>query len=207
MKRALIVVAMVLLASCSVLPKREPVKVYEPRAAGTPTPDTWPAVAWSLIVARPLGSQALDNERIAVRPADGAVQVYKGAVWTDNVNDLVQTALIRRLEDSGKIMAVSRSGSGGRGQYQLVLDIRDFSAVYRSADAAPDAVVEIRAKLLFTGTGDVVAAKSFRQAQPAAGVQVGEVIDAFSQSLARSTDDIAGWVLDSGQADSLKRKL
>lgn len=203
MKRASFAIAMALLASCSVLPKREPVKIYDLRTSSDATATAaWPTVNWSLLIARPLASQALDNERIAVRPPGGEVQVYKGAVWTDNVNDLVQTTLVRRLEDSGKIIAISRSGSGSRGQYQLVLDIRDFSAVYGAQGAAPDAVVEIRAKLLFTGTGEVIAAKSFRQAQPAASEEVGAVVDAFSQSLTRITDEVAGWTLASGQANA-----
>ncbi len=206
MKLVVPAVAMALLASCSVLPKREPVKVFELNAGAGAAPAQWPMASWSLLVSRPLSSQAFDTERIAVRPPGGDVQVYKGAVWTDNVNDLVQTALIRRLEDSGKILAISRTGSGGRGQYQLGLDIRDFSAVYGAAGAPPEAVIEMRAKLLATSSGDVVAAKSFRQAQPARSEEVGAVVEAFSQSLARVTDDVAEWTLASGQVDSMKKK-
>jgi len=205
MKRALFAIVMALLASCSVLPKREPVKIYELRPATTAAPATWPAVDWSMLVARPLSSQALDNERIAVRPPSGEVQVYKGAAWTDNMNDLLQTALIRRLEDSGKILGVARTGGGGRGQYQLVLDIRDFSAIYAGEGQAPEAIIEIRAKLLFTGTGDVIAAKSFRQANTAASEDIGAVVDAFSRSSQSIIDDISGWALDSGQVHAAKK--
>lgn len=205
MKRALFAIVMALLASCSVLPKREPVKVYELRPATAAAPATWPAVDWAVLVARPISSQALDNERISVRPPGGEVQVYKGAAWADNVNDLVQTALIRRLEDSGNILGVARAGGGGRGQYQLVLDIRDFSAVYAGEGQAPAAIVEIRAKLLFTGTGDVIAAKSFRQANPAASEDIGAVVEAFSTSSQLIIDDIAGWALESGQVHAAKK--
>jgi len=205
MKRAFFAIAMALLAACSVLPKREPVKVYELRTSSQAAPASWPTADWSLLVARPLASQAFDNERIAVRPPGGEVQVYKGAVWTDNVNDVVQTTLIRRLEDSGKILGISRTGSGGRGKYQLVLDIRDFSAVYGAEGSAPEAIIEIRAKLLLNSTGDVVAAKSFRQARQSASEDVGAVVEAFSQSLQMITDDIAGWTLESGGAHAARK--
>ncbi len=212
MKRALVnyslaAMAMLVVASCSVLPKREPMKIYEPTPASAQIPATWPSVSWSLVVARPIAGQALDSERIAVRPVSGEVQVYKGAIWSDDVADLLQTRLLQRFEDSGKILAVSRPGSGMRGQYQLQLELRSFDSIYKAASTPPDANIEVRARLVAVANGEVIAARSFQQSHTASSEDITDVVAAFSQSLARINDEIVGWTLDSGQADLIKKKL
>lgn len=184
------------LSACSILPEREPTAFYEPVLSSAPADPSWPKASWSLIVAKPGASQMLGSERITVRPAPGAVQVYKSASWTDSVPDLFQTALVRRFEDSSKILSVSRPGSGVSGEYQLMTEVRSFDSVY--ADGTPQAVIDIYAKLVHTTDGEVVAARSFRESEPAAGTEVDAVVDAFSRALDRSTGQIVGWTLAGG---------
>ena len=192
------VLATLLPAACSVLPKREPIQVF----ALTPSPVDvgagWPAVTWSLLVGKPGASQQLDTERIAVRPGAGAVQVYQGASWADPATELVQTALVRGFEDSGKILAVARPGAGTRGDYSLQSELRSFTAVYDGE--RPQAVVELYVRLVRTVDGRVVAAQLFRDVEPAAGEDVGQVVDAFSRALDRSRDRVIGWTLAQGQS-------
>lgn len=186
-----------LAASCSVLPKREPITIYQPvRAASVPSPD-WPAASWSLLVSRPVAGTQIDSERINVQPAPGTLQVYKSAAWSDAAPDLLHMALMRGFEESGKILSVSRSGGGVRGQYQLLTELRSFQSVY-SQPGQPEVVVEVFARLVHTTDGRVIAARSFRQAEPAAAEEVGAVVEAFSRALDRSTAEIVGWTLRSG---------
>ena len=124
------------------------------------------------------------------------MQVYKSASWTDSVPDLLQTTLLHTFEDSGKILSVSRPGGGIRGQYQLLTEVRAFESEYQ--DGQPHAVTEVYAKLIQTSSGKVVAARSFRESEPAAGTEVGTVVDAFSRSLGRLSSAIAGWTLTEG---------
>jgi cholesterol transport system auxiliary component len=187
-----------LVAGCGILPKREPTAIFEPtRVASSPRAD-WPAANWSLLVAKPVTSGLLDNDRIAVRPAPGEISVYKASAWTDTAPDLVQSALLRRFEDSGKILSVARPGSGVRGEYQLQTELRAFESVYVSA-GRPEAQVEIYAKLVKASSGEVVAARTFRHTEAAAGESVGSVVDAFGAALGRTTDEIVGWTLASGK--------
>ena len=72
---------------------------------------------------------------------------------------MVQNALLRRFEDSGKILSVARPGSGVRGEFQLQTDLRVFESVYVNA-AQPQAQVEIYAKLVKASSGEVVAART-----------------------------------------------
>jgi cholesterol transport system auxiliary component len=184
------------LPACSILPEREPTQVYEPTFGSAPADPSWPTANWSLIVAKPNASQMLGSDRITVRPSPGAVQVYKSASWTDPVPDMLQTALIRRFEDSAKILSVARPGSGVSGEYQLMTEIRSFDSVY--VGGGPQAVIDVYAKLVHTSDGNVVAARSFRESEPAAGTGVEAVVDAFSRALDRTTTQLVGWTLAGG---------
>ncbi|MEO8160374.1 MAG: ABC-type transport auxiliary lipoprotein family protein [Arenimonas sp.] len=188
-----------LLVACGVLPKREPTAIFEPaRAAPVQHPD-WPTANWSLLVAKPVGGGMLDNDRIVVRPAAGELTVYKATAWADPTPELVQNALLRRFEDSGKILSVSRPGAGVRGEFQLQTDVRAFESVY-TAPNRPEVQVEIYARLVHTADGEVVAARSFRETQTPSGEEIGSVVDAFSAALGRATDQIAGWTLQAGNS-------
>ena len=186
-------------AACGVIPKREPTAIFEPtRASSAPDP-SWQQANWSLLVVKPAASAMLDNDRIAVRPAQGQITVYKASAWTDTAPDLVQAALVRRFEDSGKILSVARPGSGVRGDFQLQTELREFESVYTSP-GRPEVRVEIYAKLVKTGDGAVVAARVFRHTAEPSTEDVGSVADAFGVALSRATDDIVGWTLAAGNA-------
>ena len=191
-------------AGCSVLPERVPTQVFAPTHAPVAVGADWPAVDWALLVAKPSASQQIDSERIGVRPDDAAVQVYQAASWSDPATDLVQTALVRGFQDSGRILAVARPGSGVRGDYSLQTEVRSFTSVY--AGGTPQAVVEIHARLVHPADGRVVAAQLFREVEPAAGTDVAQVVGAFSRALDRTRDRMIGWTLTAGQAHAASNR-
>lgn len=192
----LAVALLTLLTACGIVPKREPVQLYEPTRPSAAASASWPQAKWSLLVPKPAAGHLLDNERIAVRPGAGEITVYKGASWSDPAPELVQTALLRRFEDSQKILSVSRPGAGVRGEYQLHTELRTFESVYNGG--RPEAVVELSAKLVHTADGQVAAARTFKEVEPAAGVEVASVVDAFSRALDRMTGQVASWTLAEG---------
>jgi cholesterol transport system auxiliary component len=198
--RLLSAVLLLSLSACSVLPERAPTKIYAltpPTVAAIEAP----AVNWALLVPRPIADQTLDSDRILVRPAAGEIQTYKGAAWTDAVPELVQSALVRGFEDSGKILSVARPGAGVRGRYQLLTELRAFEAVYAQA-GRPEAIIELQAKLIDTKTSEVVAMRGFRETQAADSEQVGAVVAAFSVALNRLSSGVIDWTLTSPQRAS-----
>ena len=197
MNYALALGIVVLAVSCSVLPEREPTRIYEPARAAVPAPPVSPPVSWSLVVAKPLAGQLLEDDGIVVRPAPGVVQVYKAATWSDPVPDIVQTSIVRALEDSGRILSVSRPGGTIQGDYQLITELRAFESVY-TADKSVQAQIDIYAKLVRSLDGRVVAVRSFRESEPAASEELGAVVEAFSRVLDRATVGVVGWTLASG---------
>ena len=197
-RATLAIVAALLLGGCSILgPKPEPGTIYapDPRVSAAPQ---WPTVDWQLTLSRASASEMTDSLRIAVRPHPNELQVYKGASWARTPTTMVEDAVLRALEDSGRIPAVARQGAGVAGDYKLVLDLRRFEADYTVNGAVPTATIELNAKLLHAPDHTLVAARTFLQAPPAASTAVPDVVDAFESSLETLTGELAGWVLASG---------
>lgn len=189
------------LAACSIVGSKpsEATTLFapDPRVAADPA---WPSVQWQLTVASPSSSRMIDSLRIAVRPSPNELQVYKDASWAKRPSEMVEDALLRALEDSGKIPAVARQGSGVSADYKLVMDLRRFESVYAQPGAMPSATIEVNAKLLHAQDQQVIATRTFTQAQPAAGTDVPQVVAAFEQALGALTGDLAGWILSTGHA-------
>ena len=185
------------LAGCSSLlgPKDTPT-IYAPEIAATADP-AWPSVTWPLGTVRPTSARILDGTRIAVSPVPGELQVYKSAMWARTPPEMLEETVLRMLEDSGKIPAVARQGSGIGAEYRLVMDIRHFEADY-AGGGTPSAVIEVNAKLLHTPDQSVAGSRTFRHVQPAAGIEVGRVAEAFGQALGTISREVAGWTLATG---------
>jgi len=194
--------AAALLTSCSILggKQRDPVTIYAPLVQVAPDP-AWPAVAWQLELAKPTAARVVDSPRIAVRPAPGELQVYKGATWSQPSTDLIESTVLRALEDSGRIPSVARAGSGIRADYKLVMDLRRFESDYAGA-TIPSATIELNVKLMHASDQRIVASRTFLQVQPSSGTDVAQVTSAFDQALGKLTGDIVGWVLVAGEADA-----
>lgn len=189
------------LAGCSVLASgdRHPITIYAPQARVSADP-AWPQVDWQLAVAKPAASRLVDSPRINVRPTPGELEVYRGATWSQPATDMLEDALLRGFEDTGRINAVARIATGIRSDYKLTIDLRRFESDY-AGNERPAATIELNAKLIHSLDQRVVASRTFRVAEPAAGTDLGSVTAAFETALARTTTELIGWTLASGQAD------
>jgi cholesterol transport system auxiliary component len=182
-------------SACSILGEAEPIRILDP-SARIAADAAWPQAKWSLLVLRPVAGATHDTDRIVVRPQPGALQVYKGAAWSDTAPDLVQTALLRGFEDTGRILSVARPGGAVRGDFQLATELRAFDSIY--AGATPNATIELHARLIRTTDGRAVAAKTFRADVAADGTDVAQVSDAFGEALRQLTREVVGWSLAEG---------
>lgn len=205
-RHALAAGLLLMLAGCSILsdkPKStSTIYAPDPHVQADPA---WPKVEWQLVLAPPTSPRIFDSLRMAVRPTPGELQVYRGAQWARPPSDMLQDTLLRTLEDSGRITAVARQGSGMAADYKLLLDIRRFESDYTHGNGSqgngtPAATIEVSAKLIHVASQRIAAARVFHQATPAASTSVADVSNAFERSLATLGHDLAGWTLASGQA-------
>lgn len=190
------------LAGCSVLASgdRHPVTIHAPQARISADP-AWPQVDWQLAIAKPAASRMVDSPRINVRPVPGELQVYRGATWSQPATDMLEDALLRGFEDSGRITAAARIATGIRADYKLAIDLRRFESDY-AGNERPAAAIELNAKLIHAIDQRVAASRTFLVAEPAAGTEVANVAAAFETALGRITTELVGWTLQSGQADA-----
>lgn len=191
------------LSGCGILPKQESLRIIAPQVHVAPDP-SWPQVAWQLTVAHPTANDMLDSRRIAVNPAPGQIQVYKGVAWDYSVPDIVQTAIVETFEDSGKILAVGRQSGTLHADYALQLDMREYQAVYRNPASPPEVTVTINAKLVDNISSRVVASRTFREVVPASATSVSAVAQAFDSALTAFVHDLVGWTLASGEQARMK---
>jgi len=189
---------MIALTGCLGLGGDKTSAIYSPQVK-IETKSEWPSVTWPLMINKPLASEALDSSSIAVRPTPGELQVYAGAQWADAAPDMLQTALVQGFEDSGKIASVGRQGTGLRGDFVLMLDMRHFESVYADPSRPPSAVIEVQAKLLVNPSAQVLATKTFRVSVPARDKDVPQVVDAFQGAMTDLVGQVVGWTLATGQ--------
>jgi len=196
----LILGASLALAGCSSLlggGSREPTSIYSPQVQVTADP-SWPSVPAAFVVAKPSAARLLDGSRIAVRPTPDELQVYHGAAWAQSATDMLQDAVVRTLEDSGKTGGTGTADSGIRGVYKLVMDVRRFEADY-AGNQTPSVVLVVNAKLVQSADQSVAASRTFSVTQPAGSVETAQVVQAFGQALTQLTGQIVGWTLTSAQ--------
>jgi len=190
-----------LLGGCSLLGsnERSAVTIYSPIVRIQADP-SWPKVDWQLVLVKPSAARVVDSPRINVRPSPSELEVYKGVSWAQPATDMLDDALVRGFEDSGRIQGVARATTGIRADYKLALDVRRFEADYRG-QATPTALIEVNAKLIHVVDQRVVADRTFRQEQPVPSTATADVARAFEQGLQATTSEVVGWTLVSGQAD------
>ncbi|MGV6492655.1 ABC-type transport auxiliary lipoprotein family protein [Stenotrophomonas rhizophila] len=200
--RILLPVAMIAtLGGCSLLGsnERSAVTIYSPIVRIQADPG-WPKVDWQLVVVKPSAARVVDSPRINVRPSPSELEVYKGVSWAQPATDMLDDALVRGFEDSGRVAGVARATTGIRADYKLALDVRRFEADYRG-QATPAAMIEVNAKLIHVIDQRVVADRTFRQEQPVPTTATADVARAFEQGLQAMTTELVGWTLVTGQAD------
>ena len=192
----------VLLSGCSILGSKTPTTIYAPEPHVIADP-SWPMVNWQLALSHPDAPRMVDTLRIAVRPTPGELEVYKDASWAKTPSEQIEDTVLRVLEDSQRIPAVARQGSGIAAKYTLLIEVRRYEADY-AGNPVPAATIEVNAKLLRATDQDIVASQTFLQAVPAAGTSPAVVAEAFGTALGAISHDIAGWTLGTGNARDIK---
>ncbi|MEN4950947.1 ABC-type transport auxiliary lipoprotein family protein [Stenotrophomonas rhizophila] len=189
------------LGGCSLLGsnERSAVTIYSPVVRIQADP-SWPTVDWQLVLVKPSAARVVDSPRINVRPTPSELEVYKGVSWAQPATDMLDDALVRGFEDSGRINGVARVTTGIRADYKLAMDVRRFEADYRG-QATPTALIEVNAKLIHVIDQRVVADRTFRQENPVGSTDVAQVTTALEQGLQTLTTNVVGWTLVTGEQD------
>ncbi len=142
-----------------------------------------------LLILEPVATAPLDSDRVIVRPTPDTVATLKGAQWSDNLTRLVQTRLLESFENSHFLQAVGRPGTGLDARYALNTEIRRFDIDV----GAGEAVVELSAKVILVGAGQIVAARVFSARAPGSAADGAAAATALDLALGRAMRDLVAW--------------
>ena len=159
-----------------------------PASGGAPAP-------WALTIDTPEATDSIDSQRIAITKADGTLDYYANAMWPDRAPLLVQTALLAAFQGSGRIRAVARAQDALHADYELITDMRDFSAHYSQPDGIPDVTVTLVAQMVTARGRQVVANFTASRHAAASANSVAAAVEAFNAAMAAAAGDIVNWAL------------
>ena len=188
-----------LLSACSILPKPEQVDVYWLPYAQTPMAASQSApVNWSLRLDKPMASNALNSQNIAVVPEGNLISNYKGARWSDPAPVLLRNRLLDAFLQDGRIQGLSTDDSNLQADYELGGELLAFQTHYNGK--SPQVLVQYNARLVRTSDQRVIASKRFDVRQPLNNPLVPGVVAGFGQASDVLMPQVVQWVLQQGQA-------
>jgi len=188
---------MLLSSACSILPQAEPADVYRlpvsqtAAAAASTTP-----VNWSLRIARPKASEALDSPRIAVVPQGDLISSYKGARWSDPAPVVLRNRLLDAFYRDGRVQSLSTDDSNLQADLELNGELQAFQSEYHGQ--AIEVVIRFDARLV-SDTQRIVASRRFEVRQPLNDKLVPAVVAGFGQASDRLVAQVLQWTVEQGQ--------
>lgn len=185
-----------LVSGCMLARSADPHAVIAPQV-DMPVDADWPEVDWTLLIQRPRTDRMRDSDRIMVRVGDSRLEPYPGAVWLDELPDMVQALMIEAFEDSGRFVAVGRTGAI-RSPLSLVTEIRRFEAV-DSGGGMLEIELSLQARLVDHASERVRSSRTFTRRHEVQGSGVEALIPAFEAAMSALFADIADWLLAEGE--------
>jgi cholesterol transport system auxiliary component len=196
MTRALFLFALIALSGCvNVLPQARPAApryLMEPVKVASEAP----AVAWSLAIDDPIATRAYDSPKIAAVREAGRLEFLGNGEWADRAPRLLQTAIIRSFENSGRILGVGDRTTLVAPTFVLHTDIRNLEADYLSGK--PEARIAVYARLV-NGRGKTLAARLFERRAEAGEGMPADLAKAFDAAAGGVIADLMAWTFEEGE--------
>jgi cholesterol transport system auxiliary component len=148
-----------------------------------------------LVVELPTAPGALSNDRILIRPRPLQAAYLPDAKWAEEVPVMLQTLLVRSLEDTNAFRYVGRRPLGASGDYALISELTDFQA-----EAAPDgktATIRLRltARLVREDDATVLSSRTFNTSTPVVSTDTEDLVEGFNLANQQLLSETASWIL------------
>jgi cholesterol transport system auxiliary component len=189
------------LAGCSALgalsDASTPLDVYDLRAPeGAPVARGGP-LASEVIVELPTTSGVLDTDRIMIRPDALQAQYLPDVRWGDEVPVLLQTLMLRALENTGGLQYVGRRPLAGNGDYAIVTELVDFQAEVTGDGDSAIVLIRMTSRIVRESNASIVASRTFISRAAAGSTETSTLIEAFNQASDQLLIQFADWALTS----------
>jgi cholesterol transport system auxiliary component len=201
-RRGLLLAAAALpLSACGgLIPQAPPSNIYN-LSPKTTFPDSLPRVDWQLVVEEPYAAGGLDSHKIAIYTNPYEVKYYAEARWAERAPRMVQTLLVESFENTGRIVSVGRQSVGLRSDFNLKSDLREFQAVLKEGQAAPEVIVVLQVKLIAQPRQQIVASATFERRAVAKSAAILNVVEAFDDALGKILRDTVAWAMTTAKKE------
>jgi len=190
-----------LVSACSILPKAEPSDVYRlPSAQSAATASHGTPQRWSLRLAKPQASEALNSPKIAVIPQGDLISSYKASRWTDPAPVLLRNRLLDGFQRDGRVTLLSTDDSNLQADLELGGNLQAFQTEYQGTAAS--VVIRLDALLVRGYDQRILASHRFEVRQPLGDVKVPAVVAGFGQASDQLTAQVVAWAVEQGQKDA-----
>ena len=189
---SLALVAALALGGCGVLGSSPTLDAFELRAPSE-APVASRALARDVVVETPEAGPAVSIDRILIRPNPVQAQYLPGARWIGEAPVMVQSLMVRTLQDANAFRYVGRRPLGPGADFALVSELTDFQA----EQGADGARVRIRLSVQLVREQDaaVIASRVFQSTAPVATLETLAVVQGFNAASDAVMRELSGWVL------------
>lgn len=199
LKPMLAALALSALAGCSALnvfgEATEVLGVYDLRAPkGAPVVQGSP-LARDVIVELPTTSGVLETDRILIRPDPLQAQYLPQVRWGDETPIMVQTLILRALENTGGLRYVGRRPLGSSGDFAIVTELVDFHAELTGIGETAQVTVGMTSRIVRERDASIVASRTFRASAAAATTETPVIVEAFDRATDELLIDFADWTM------------
>lgn len=199
LRAASLLAALSLIGGCSTLgalgSASSPLDVYDLRAPENAPVAAGGPLARDVIVELPTTSGVLETDRIMIRPDALQAQYLPDVRWGDEVPVMVQTLMLRALENTGGLRYVGRRPLGGSGDFAIVSEIVDFQA--ETADGQDGATVQLRVTSRIVRESDVqiIATRRFVATAQSPTDRTEDILRAFNAASDQLLVEFSDWVM------------
>jgi cholesterol transport system auxiliary component len=169
-----------------------PLDAYELRAPQVP--QAAQASGRSLVVEIPGAGGALSTDRVMIRPNPLQAQYLPGARWTADAPEMLQTLMLRALEDTNALRYVGRRPLGGTGDIALISELTDLQAEV-GPEGAVTARMRLTARFIRESDAAVLSSRTFQATVPVASTETLDVIQGLNAASDAVLGELVVWVL------------
>jgi cholesterol transport system auxiliary component len=152
------------------------------------------AVARQLVVELPTAPGALSTDRILIRPNPLQAAYLPDAQWAEETPVMVQTLMVRALEDTNAFRYVGRRPLGASGDYALVTELTDFQAEAIEGDSA-SIRLRMTARLVREEDAEILSSRTFTATALSPSTDTADLVQSFNQANQEVLGALTVWVL------------
>ena len=184
-------VAGMLLAACGGLRSETVDRLYVLRPAAAQAGA--PAVAGVLSIQRPAVQPGLDTDRIALTRDGNELDFFAASRWGAALPQVVSALAVESLAGSGGFGTVLDAGRAAvPGDFELLLTVRHFEAVYESALAEPVARVTFECVVTAGTPRRVLGRCDADVSEPATENRMAPIVAALEKAAQRALAEVRG---------------